>query len=656
MIASEPETRADLASLYLKDPIKAHGIVFPHEDKTAPFHKELIRLFHSSQPNVVALCFRGAGKSTVAEETIALMTASGCSRNAVIVGESFPRAVERLHALRRIFQDNEHLRYLFGTSTQDIEGDVWRETRIELVSGAVITALGQGQAIRGMKWRDARPDLVVVDDLENAENTATKESRRKLAQWYWSELVPALKWKDRRIRVLATPLHPESLAVSLSHHPDYRAINVPIVYQDQQGEDRSAWPSRFPLTAVDKIRSELVAAGKPETWAQEYMMAAIDPASRLFQAEHLRTTSRVRSWEPTFVAYDPARTKHKSSATTGIVAGSFVGKRLYIWEARAQRLSPSEIIADMFAMENRYEPIAIGVEKTGLEDFIAEPLRHEQLRRGRLLPIVDLKPPRGKERFIERLQPLMLAGDVLFAGERQDFAEAFDQFLSFPTGFVDVPNAMAYLLEMRAGSPVYEEAAEKHIYDDVIEPRGRIDLAIHAGAHGTAGVCHSYQGGTLYIYRDWLFSELPSAVAPAIVEEARLMSAQSPKVVVPPFHFETRNSFGLLYSLKSFHVDARKGGDPYRGRAFLRELLRSEIKGEPRVVLSRGATWTRRALFGGLAWLPGKPQIKDGLYLTLAEALESALAYASPGQIDQRQQMARTPDGISYPSALIHYS
>jgi len=97
--------------------------------------------------------------------------------------------------------------------------------------------------------------------------------------------------------------------------------------------------------------------------------------------------------------------------------------------------------------------VVIGVERDGLEEWVLQPLRHEQLRRGIIVPIQGYKAPRGKLAFIAALQPFLNAGEITFA---KDMA-ALKQFLSFPTGKIDFVNALAFALLMRPGQPIYED-------------------------------------------------------------------------------------------------------------------------------------------------------------------------------------------------------
>ena len=105
------------------------------------------------------------------------------------------------------------------------------------------------------------------------------------------------------------------------------------------------------------------------------------------------------------------------SATTGKAVWSWIGRRLIVWELKAERWSPDEIIADILDTNDRYSPVWLGVEKTGLNEWIMQPLR--QAARGRLLPIRGVEAPRGKLDFIRSLQPFFAAGEVLIIGEGQ---------------------------------------------------------------------------------------------------------------------------------------------------------------------------------------------------------------------------------------------
>lgn len=640
----------ELAEWIVDDPCGAHEVIFKHrhDSDTPDFHKELIELFHSTAPNVMALAFRGSGKSSLCEETIILLAASGLIHNALIIGDSWLRACDRLRAIKRELETNEYLEALYGSQA----GETWAESRLVLSNGVAITAHGQGQALRGVKHHQYRPDLCFVDDLESEETVATKEARRKLSDWYWKDLMPALA-PNCRVLVAATPLDPEALAVTLSKMPEFKTVTVPALYKDGDGVTRSSWPSRFPVEALEERRKTYVSAGKNHVWTSEYMVQAVDPATRLFTKDMFRfDPSLQRTWEPTYVVYDPARTINVTSATTGVVCASWVGRRIIVWDAIGPRWTPSQIIDDIFDRERKWDPIKIAVEKDGLEDFLMEPLRTEQVRRGALLPIEAVKAPKGKLQFIQRLQPLFVAGDIVFAGTEEKFADVVEQFLSYPTGTIDVPNAMAYLLEMRQGLPVYDDASERHVLDQTTIRQGPLILAVNAGPFGSTAVLLQYKALVMTILGAWAAEGDPGQSIPSMIEEARLFAGRSATVVAPPAHFEVRDQMGLRASLRGVS-ELRKGGDPVKGRELLRTLLRSEAQGCPRFLIGPEAVWARRAIFGGYAREDGRTEPRPSLYATMMQGVESAMAGSIGQAPSSNQPMATTPDGRQYQTAEV---
>lgn len=638
------------------DPIVAHRVIFSHrhDSDTPDFHEKLIELYHDeNERNVIALCFRGGGKSTLAEETIILLAASGRVKNVLIVGESWTRATERLRAIRRELEGNTWIQALYGSQV----GETWSDGKLILANGTAITAHGQGMALRGMKHDYHRPDLCFVDDLESQDTVGTEEARRKLSQWFWKDLSPINPLM--RILIAATPLDPKSLVVELSKIRDadgvpvYKTLTVPIEHVDEEGERQSAWPAKFPLDLIDSIKSKMVLAGKQSEWASEYMVQAVDPSTRLFRSHMFKfEPSLHRTWEPVYVAYDPARTAKSGSATTGFVAASWVGRRLVIWEAKGQKWQPTDLIEDVFRVEAKYEPVAIGVEKDGLSEWIEQPLRHEQIRRSTLIPLRALKAPKDKLGFIQKLQPLFAAGDIVFAGTAEDFSDTIEQFMSYPSGLIDIPNAFAYLLDpqMKSGIPVYEDAYEKHIADDLALRPGPIMLAVNSGAYGSTAVLFQYKGLVLTILQSWADSGDAGQVLPAVMEEAKLYAGRPVTVITPPEHFEDRNSLGLRAACRGL-CELRRGGDTIKGREVIRNLFRSETQGCPRILLGPQATWARRAFFGGYSRPDGRSSPNPGLYATMIEGIESAMAGTATAAITSVDAVAHTPDGRAFKSA-----
>src|SRR5215475_6802299 len=120
------------------NPAFAHELLFKHRhaDATPPFHYEIIADLHGNDERCLFLAFRGAAKSTRAEEYITIGACLRRFRNFIIVGESATRACERLAAIKHELDFNEHINFLFG----NLHGEVWNEDKIILTNGVVVQA------------------------------------------------------------------------------------------------------------------------------------------------------------------------------------------------------------------------------------------------------------------------------------------------------------------------------------------------------------------------------------------------------------------------------------------------------------------------------------------------------------------------------------
>ena len=67
---------------------------------------------------------------------------------------------------------------------QDMRRKAWRTGVILTKTDIKAEAIGSGKKVRGRRHRNWRPDLIVLDDIENDENVNTPEQRRKLKNWF----------------------------------------------------------------------------------------------------------------------------------------------------------------------------------------------------------------------------------------------------------------------------------------------------------------------------------------------------------------------------------------------------------------------------------------------------------------------------------------
>lgn len=630
----------------------AHQVLFGHRhpDATPEFHREVISLWHSPAPKALVMAFREGGKSTIAEEAFIIGACYKLFRNAIIVGSTEKRACERLRAVKHEIETNELLQSLFGYQV----GKVWNEAEVILNNGTRIIAAGRGQSLRGTKHLHYRPDFCFCDDIEDKEHVTTPEARDATQAWFMEELLPCLD-KNARIRMNATPLDKDSLPMRVRRWDAWQTRVYPIEFIDPQGDRQATWPARYPLDWIDTKRKEYEDAGDPEGYAREYMCVAEDPRAKIFTSAMFRVEPRVHTWQPVYAMYDPARTTKATSATTGWCVWSWVANRLIVWDGGGELWKPDQLINHIFETNDKYSPVEIGVEEDGLNEFILQPLRHAQLQRNTLIPLRALKAPRGKIGFIEGLQPFFLAGEVSFAKELQTLTQ---QFLSFPTGRIDGPNALAYAPRMRPGVVVYENFSAANVADD-LATRSRIPiwLCLNASQGLTTAIAVQLVDGALHVLEDYVREGDPGQVLESMVTAATL-SLGPVRLVAGDRHYGGWDHLGLRGAVARLPAELRHGGSETVGRDEIRALLQRQVRGAPALRVATRAHWTLNAFSAGYARAVDKrgvvqEEARDGVYRTLMEGLEAFTALMKIGTLsDSTPNVRVTEGGQIYVSAL----
>ena len=638
------------------DRLLAHQTLFAHRhpQRTPFFHRQMIEDWHSPAKNILDMVFRGGAKSTIAEEAIVIKACYREFKNCLIVGSSFDRAAARLHAIRREFEGNELIRELYG----DLRGRPWGDDKIELSTGIVIQALGKGQSLRGIKELDQRPDLIFVDDLEDRLDAIKPEARQKIRDWHDFDLVPAADPAYVE-RMAATPLHPDALPMRLMRDPEWIVHKFPIYFMHSEtGERTSTWPERFPMSWIDKSEASAKRRGQYQGWRAEYMCEAEAPESKAFKKDMFRIEPRVRTWQASYAMFDPARTVKATSATTGYACWSWVGPKLVVWDAWGRRLMPNEITDAIFDCHDAYHPIEIGVEEDGLNEFLMQPIRQEQVKRATSIPVKAMKAPRHKTEFIKALQPFFHAREVEWV---KPMVEVEEQFLGFPTGEIDVPNALAYALKMRPGLPLYEDFGMRHIVEDMQPMRGQpVWLCMNANRIVTTGMLLQVIDGTLRIFADYVREGDPTTVGVDMVAQAQLDAGRTVRVLGGPMHFDQYNNVGLRQMLGRHQIELQRGAAPEKGRPYLTSLLQREKQSMPMVMVSSEARWTLNAFSGGYCRALLKAgqlaaYAEEGPYRVLIEGLESfagRLSVGSPDNENDDRNYAVAADGRRYVSTL----
>lgn len=650
--------REDLLRLFKKDRVLAHQYLFPHRHKDASpeFHREIIELFNSLDPRVAAMAFRGGAKSTLLEEHVLLKLLFREDDYVLFVGPKWESACEHLEPIRNELETNDMILELFG----DQRAAPWTMDELQLANGSKVKAVGAGQSMRGTKNKNERPTLAAIDDLEDEANIATEESRQRTGRWLTGTLVPALHPTKGKVRFIGTPIHPKALITKKCEDIKWKSKIFPIAYIDEDDVERSTWESRFPMKWIQDTRSDYLSSGNLTEWMQEYMCKAEDAAGKPFQAGMIQVSPPPQHYLPIEIVVDPARTvKTRSSARTGYVAASWMGNKLIVHEAQGHFDKPDAIINRIFEWNAKFKPVHIGVESNSLEEFIMQPLRAKMLETGISLPLVDLRAPKDKIDFIKGLQPFYISGSAIHAKHLPDLET---ELLQFPTGRMDVPNALAYLLRMRAGRVVYPDFTSEHIAAVLeVSSFSPAWLVVSSRPAITAAALIQYVNGILRVHADWVLDRPPGEALPLIMREARFAGASEMKFGAPQEQFDKYINNGLPALARKDNLSFTHLVPAAKCEGVLKDWLTKREQGDTVFLVSSSAKWTINGLARGYARRLEKggelaEHPTDNQYRVLLEAIESFVAWfaRSEKSADASMQVryATSRDGRRYQTIL----
>lgn len=190
---------------------------------------------------------RGGAKTTWLSKAYPLYCAvEGIEPLAVLLAETGEQAQTYLSAIKKHLERNPALAMAYPAACG--EGPVWRSDRITLRNGCTIVARGAGGRILGITEDDARPTLVVGDDMNQRADAYSPTLRRRKNDWFVRDV---LNVGEPATNFLAagTPIHRECVVCELKANGTWKTRSYRSVI---------SWPTNTDLwDAWEKIVTNL---------------------------------------------------------------------------------------------------------------------------------------------------------------------------------------------------------------------------------------------------------------------------------------------------------------------------------------------------------------------------------------------------------------
>ena len=400
---------------------------------------------------------RGEAKSTLVTRLFSLWTViTGAKKFIVIAMDSIDQAYPMLEAIKAELEFNPRLKTDFPEMCG--QGRVWQAGTIVTASNVKIQVFGSGKKMRGMVHGAFRPDLAILDDIENDEMVRNPDQRDKLEMWLKQTVLPlgAVGTKFDVIYI-GTILHYDSV---LS-----RTLNNPF-WSTRKFKAMKRWPDRMDLwdrweelyrndgaavaEAFYLANKDEMERGAQTSWAARGVLALMKIRARdghaTFDSEYQNDpvsgedapfAKSMKFWTdlPSDLVYfgslDPSLGKAGASRDpSAIIIGGYQRQtgKLYVVEAQIKKRLPDLIIEDVIRLHRQYRCNLWFVETVQFQEFLKDELVKRSAARGLPVPARAVKPVSDKLLRIETLQPHMANGLILLNESQQTLVQQFRHF------------------------------------------------------------------------------------------------------------------------------------------------------------------------------------------------------------------------------------
>lgn len=456
-------------------------------------HEEWWTLFCDPHPQVALAAPRRHAKTTAITHTCTLASVLFRERKYVlVVSDTVTQATQFIGDIKSELLNNDALRSLFGVKEllKDSEDDF-----ICMMNDGYkfrVTAKGAEQKLRGLKWDNLRPDLIICDDLENDEIVLNKDRRDKFKRWFYASLLPSRSYRGI-VRYVGTILHNDSLLENLmpkrgdkftasNELKDWNTQAKPkigwkaVKYRAHNPDfSQILWPTLYDKSWFQRMRDEYISNGIPDVYSQEYLNYPLDESLSYFKRsdlidftdqdrdflKHPEWLKRHNIYIATDLAVSTADQRDWSVFVVGAIAEDGM---LFILKVVRERIDSMEIVDRIFELNARYQPVCISMEKGQIEKSIGPFLRQRMLETGQFPTILPVAPTTDKKARAQSIRARMRMGGVRFDKQADWFYELEDEAVLFGRGkHDDQIDALAYLGLIL--DKMVEGSTEKEVYD-----------------------------------------------------------------------------------------------------------------------------------------------------------------------------------------------
>jgi len=390
LVALSPKEAVEIGA---KSLTKYGKLFFPRtfRQDSAPFHEEIGGALYSPARFNGFEVFRGGAKTTLLRVYTSQRIAYGVSRVIMYVSISQAHSIFSVRWVRRQVMYNTRWANTFGLRRGSKWTDEWAELECHLLEDpeypgqpvrVTLLAMGITGQIRGFNPEDFRPDLIVIDDVLNEENTATRDQRKKIEELLFgallNSLAPASESPLAKAVFLQTPMDKQDAIEKCMTDPEWNPIRFGCF--NEQGESR--WQSRYPTEVLKRSKEAHIRRSQYRLWMREWECQIVSGEEKAIDITRFKYYDLLPEHLDTVISLDPASSENPNADEFAIAAVGIKGLDVYVIDySCAQAMMPDKAANDTFTLALLCSPRKFVVESNSYQRIMAWYLEQEMIKR-----------------------------------------------------------------------------------------------------------------------------------------------------------------------------------------------------------------------------------------------------------------------------------
>lgn len=356
---------------------------------------------------------------------------TGRSRYVLLIGASGDAAGENLGNIKTEIEENEKIREDFG----ELEGAVWTNKRLEFTNGTCIQSKGSGASMRGTRFRQYRPDLIVIDDVLKDDAINSPTQRNKIHKWL--KRVVFNLGKTAFIIWVNTIFHNDDPISRLCRElqngdlVNWIAVRLSCIKQD----GKPLWPEYWSIEDLLDKKKTIGISG----FSTEYCNEPLSDEERIICQEWI-DENRYDQLPPRnelrfFLGVDPATGKHDGTAIVPIAVHKDTGI-VYVLPSFAESCSEQKTLEQMVMLHQAYNFSLIGWEDVVFSGIYGNYIQKLGVEQHIYLPILKVTTHgQSKEIRVRSYSMMIQNGFIRFP--KHGCSNIETQLTEFPLGAFD---------------------------------------------------------------------------------------------------------------------------------------------------------------------------------------------------------------------------